>query len=99
MCGCKEREEHAYLVFLEPLLDELFLPLCKHGPAQLQGLILVELTALQENAKVLQQWRGLPGRGGHLLEFLDGLRRTQNTLQGKQSHVCTSDSLKQSSGY
>ena len=64
------------LVLFEPLLDELFLALGKHGPAQLQGLILVQLATLQQDAKVLQQGGGLSWRGGYVLEALDCLRGT-----------------------
>ena len=69
------------LVLFEPLLDELLLALGEHGPAQLQGLVLVQLAALQQDAKVLQKGRGLSRRGGHMLEALDGLGGPQNALR------------------
>ena len=90
--GRREREshhmscvcvQHTNLIFLEPLLDELLLPLSQHRTTQLESLVLVELTALQEDTKILQERRRLAGWGGHCLESLDGLSRTQNTLQNK----------------
>ena len=72
------------LVLLQPLLDELFLALSQHGPAQLQCLMLVQLAALQQDPEILQQRGGLPGRGGHLLESQDGFRRPEYTLHGER---------------
>ena len=86
---------HSHLVFFQPLLNELLLALCKHGPAQLQGLVLVQLAGLQEDAKVLQQGGGLARGRGHLLEPLDGLGRAQDALWKRMYvHVCISISIK-----
>ena len=70
----------SYLFFLEPLLDELFAALLYDGATQLEGLVLVELALVQQDTEVLQEGRGLAGLGGHLLELLDGGRRTQDAL-------------------
>lgn len=72
------------LVLLQPLLDELFLPLGQHGSAELQGLVLVQLAAFQQNTKILEQGGGLAGLGGHLLETLDGLGCSQDSLKERE---------------
>ena len=74
----------SYLVFLEPLLEELLAALLEHRAAQLQGLVLVELALVQQDPKVLEQGRRLARLSGHLLEPLDGLRCPQNALWSKQ---------------
>ena len=73
----------ANLVFLEPLLNELFLALSQDGPTELESLVFVQLTALQENPEILEEGRSLPGRGGHLLESQNGVCCAKNTLQVK----------------
>lgn len=52
------------------------------GSAQLQRLKLVELALVQQNTKVLQQWRGLAWLGRDTLKLTDGLCRPQDTLRG-----------------
>ena len=74
----------AHLVLLEPLLNEMFLALGQHWPTQLKSLVLVELTALQQDAKVLEEGGLLSRRGGHCLESLDSLRSTQDTLKEEE---------------
>ena len=54
------------LVLLEPLLQELLPALGQDGPAELQGLVLVELTLVQQDTEILQQWGGLAGLGRDL---------------------------------
>ena len=68
------------LILLEPLLQQLLASLLEHGPAQLQGLKLVELALVQEDAEVLEQGRGLAGLGRDTLELPDGLRGPQHPL-------------------
>ena len=71
-----------YLVFLEPLFKQLFAALLQHRSAQLQGLKLVELALIQQDAKVLEQGRGLALLGRDALEAPDGVRGTQDALHG-----------------
>lgn len=40
-------------ILFEPFLNKLLLALSQYGPAELQGLVFVELAAFEENAKVL----------------------------------------------
>ena len=54
--------------------------LLKDGPAQFERLVLVELALVEEDAKVLQQWGRLTGRGRHLLKLGDRLGRSKNPL-------------------
>ena len=54
------------LVFLQPLLEQLLPALGEHGPAQLQGLELVELSLVQEDPEILQQRRCLASLGRNL---------------------------------
>ena len=71
-----------YLVFLEPLFKQLFAALLQHRSAQLQGLKLVELALIQQDAKVLEQGRGLALLGRDTLEAPDGVGGAQDALQG-----------------
>ena len=67
-------------VLLQPFLHQLFLSLGKNRPAKLQSFIFVELTTLQQDAKVLKEWRGRSWHRRHLLEPKDCLRCTENAL-------------------
>lgn len=73
-----------YLVFLQPLLQKLLSSLLEDGPAQLQGLKLVELALVQKDAKVLEQGGGLAWLGWDALEATDGVWGTQDTLRGER---------------
>ena len=48
---------------------------------QLERLVLVELTLIEENAKVLQQWRGAASLRWNLLETLNGLWSAEDALK------------------
>lgn len=74
-----------YLVFLEPLLQKLLSSLLENRPAKLQGLKLVELALIQQDAKVLQQGGGLAWLSWNALETTDGVWGSQDTLKGKRS--------------
>lgn len=49
------------------------------GPCELDRLNLVELTLLEEDAKVLEDRRERSGLDGDALELLDRLRRSEDT--------------------
>ena len=72
----------SHLVLLEPLLQQLLASLLEHRSAQLQGLKLVELALVQEDAEVLEQGRGLALLGRDTLEAPDGVGGAQDALQG-----------------
>ena len=72
------------LVFLQPFLQQLLASLLQDRTAQLKGFVFVELTLVQQDTKVLQERWGTAGLCWDLLEPLDGLRGTQNTLYRKK---------------
>lgn len=74
--------QQAYLVLLQPFLQQLLAALLQDRPAQLQRLKLVELTLVQQNTKVLQQWGGLTWLSWDALELPNGLGSAQNSLRG-----------------
>ena len=76
-------------VLLQPFLDQLLLSLSKNRTAKFQSFVLVQLAALQQDAKVLEEGRGLTWWCRDLLEPQDGLRCTKNTLLrgGKSEHT------------
>lgn len=74
--------QQAYLVLLQPFLQQLLAALLQDRPAQLQRLKLVELTLVQQNPKVLQQWGGLTWLSWDALELTNGLCSAQNSLRG-----------------
>lgn len=82
MSSCHVPIRQAYLVLLQPFLQQLLATLLQDGPAQLQRLKLVELTLVQQNAEVLQQWGGLARLSWDALKLTDCLRCTQNALRG-----------------
>lgn len=71
-----------HLVLLQPFLQQLLAALLQDRPAQLQRLKLVELTLVQQNTKVLQQWGGLTWLSWDALELTNGLCSAQNSLRG-----------------
>lgn len=69
-----------YLVLFQPFLQQLLASLLQDGPAQLQGLELVELALVEQNTKVLQQRRGLTWLGWDTLKLTDGLCCPKDSL-------------------
>ena len=74
----------AYLVLLEPLLEKLLSPLGKYGTSELKRLMLVKLSLLEEDTKILEDRRQRAGLNGNLLELLNSLRRSQNALEKRK---------------
>ena len=70
------------LVLLEPLLQQVLLALDEDGPDELEGLVLVHLTLLKQDTKILEEGRGLAWSQGDLLEHLNGLGSAENSLWG-----------------
>jgi len=68
------------LVFFQPFLDQLLSSLLQNGSAQLEGFELVQLTLIEQDAKVLEEWGRLTGLGGYLLELADRLRGPKDAL-------------------
>lgn len=80
MAGARNGDE-TYLVFFQPLLQELLSSLLEDRPAKLKGLKLVELALVQQDAKVLQQRGGLARLSRNTLEAADGVWGSQDTLR------------------
>ena len=72
------------LVLFQPFLHQLLLSLSKDGTAELQSFVLVQLAALEQDAKVLEEWGGLTWLCRNLLEPQDSLRCTKNALLCKE---------------
>ena len=70
----------SHLLLFQPFLQQLLASLLQYRSTQLQGLILVELAFVQQDAKVLQEGRR-SCCGWNLLETLDGLRCAQDSLE------------------
>ena len=60
------------LLLLEPLLEQLLLALLNHGLAQLDRLVLVQLALVEQNAEVLEEWRGRARLCGYLFIIIIG---------------------------
>ena len=71
----------AHLVLLEPLLEQLLAPLYENGTSELETLVLVELSALEQDPKVLQDRAELAGRDGNALELVDRLRGAEDAAR------------------
>ena len=80
---CVHAPAAPHLVLFEPLLQQLLASLLQHGPAQLQGLKLVELALVQQDAKVLEEGGRLARLGRNTLEPPDGVRCAEDTLVGR----------------
>jgi hypothetical protein len=61
--------------------------LLQHRSAQLEGFELVKLALVEQNAKVLEEGRGLTWLGRYLLELADRLRGSEDALRSIGSNL------------
>ena len=74
----------------KPIIQQMLLVLGQHKEGELHTLIGVQFPLGQESAKIHKQWRGLPRDGRHSLKLVNGVFRTESSLQGKHSSLRSS---------
>ena len=72
-----------HFIFLEPLLQKLLPSLLKDWPRKLERFKVIQLALLQQNPKVLQDWRKPTRNSRSLFKRFDNCSGTQNSLDGK----------------
>lgn len=70
------------LIFIEPILNELFLLLLQHGLHQLDAFLLIQLALLQEGLEIDHDGLGLARGGFNVLQLVHGVRCTEDRASG-----------------